>query len=130
MARRRPDEVCPRVSPAALRATKAACAPIRSTPPVRRRRRSFEASEPAEAPEDAIAATTQRTSQASGFPGKASRPTIIEPPRRTNERRRVREAEPRLSQPPTTVAETSAAADAIAESRIAKPGGSRRTLML
>ena len=40
------------------------------------------------------------------------------------------EAEPRLSQPPTTVAETREAADEIAESRIAKPGGSPRTLML
>src|SRR5664280_2663230 len=125
-----PDEVCPIVRPAALLATNAPWAPMRSTPPVRRRSRSFAAREPADAPDDAMAATTQSTSHATGFPGKASRPTIIEPPRRTNERRRVRDAEPRLSQPPTTVADTSAAADEIAESRIAKPGGSRRTLML
>ena len=77
-----------------------------------------------------MAATTKRTSQATGFPGNANRPMIIEPPRRTKERRSVREAEPRFSQPPTTVADASAAADEIAESRMAKPAGSPRTLML
>jgi hypothetical protein len=117
------------VIPAAVPATKRLWAPIRLTPPVRRRRRSFDASTPADAPAETMTATPRRTSDAIRLAGNARSPRRMPPPRRTNERRRVREADPRFSRPPTMVAATRAAAAETAERRMANPADSPRTLI-
>ncbi len=93
----------------------------------RRMRRSLAASVPVAAPADAMTATADRTSQASGWPGKASRPRNIEPPRMRNDSRSIREAELRPRIPPTTVEAISDAPDDRADRRIANPADSPRT---
>ena len=118
---------CPVVIPIALAATNRPCAPMSAGPPAIRISRSLLARVAAAAPAEAMIAMAHMISHAAGIPGNASKPRNIELPRITYEIRSVREAELRASRPPTTVAATSEAPEASAESRMAKAGGRPRT---
>ena len=65
---------CPAVTPAAVPATNRLWAPIRLTPPVRRRSRSFAASTAADAPAETMTATPRRTRDAYGIAGEREEP--------------------------------------------------------